>query len=315
MKQCPLAILVLICLCQIAKGASVVRKFSSVKIVNPMAFYPEGPQLIDDGLLVAEMPRDRIVLIGTGDTRSVWSEPGCGPTSIKKISTGGYWVLCHLGNHVVKLDSKFHTIATVSGTSSGRKLTWPNDGSTDSKGNLYVSSSGPFSLQAPAEGRIVFVEAKSNFATDVAEGYRYTNGVLVQEARKRILVSEHLNQRLLSFPIIKEGELGKPKEFFNFKKAPLVKDSYAQSGPDGLAVFTNGDIAVADYGNGRILFLSETGQYLSQLKVKYRFVTNMAISSDQKFLYVTMTESNSTQELHGIVEKFSISTRGSNHEI
>src|SRR5436305_15249842 len=73
------------------------KGFTADAIVNPNAYYPEGPQLIDEGLLVAEMPRHRIVLLAnSGERKTVWQADGCGPTSIKRIPSGGYWVLCHL---------------------------------------------------------------------------------------------------------------------------------------------------------------------------------------------------------------------------
>jgi sugar lactone lactonase YvrE len=284
------------------------REFVEDQIVNPTAFYPEGPQLVGEGLLVAEMAKDRVVLIGQNGTRTVWSEIGCGPTSIKKIPAGGFWVLCHLGHHVVRLDATFHTVLAVQQTTSGRRIMWPNDGSVDSAGDIYLSSSGLFSLQAPAEGRVVFIDAATNIATDLASGYRYTNGVLVQEGRHRVLVSEHLNRRVLSFPLLGRGRLGAPSVFFDFSAAPAVANAYSQSGPDGMAAFANGDVVVADYGNGRLLFVSDSGQYSSELRVRDRFVTNMAITRDEQSLYVVMTESNASPDLHGIVERFRIRT-------
>src|SRR5437879_2535618 len=92
-------------------------------VINPSAFYPEGPQLIDEGLLVAEMARDRIVLIANGGERkTVWQAEGCGPTSIKRIPSGGYWVLCHLGALVAKLSPAFQTVQTFKQTTSGRRI-------------------------------------------------------------------------------------------------------------------------------------------------------------------------------------------------
>src|SRR5258705_13606792 len=73
------------------------KEFTPDVLVNPNAYYPEGPQLIDEGLLVAEMPRHRIVLIpNSGERKTVWQADGCGPTSVKRIPSGGYWGLGHL---------------------------------------------------------------------------------------------------------------------------------------------------------------------------------------------------------------------------
>ena len=289
-----------------ARAAGDLKQFVPSALVNPTAFYPEGPQLIAEGLLVAEMPKNRVVLIDEGQIKTVWHAEGCGPTSIKKIPPGGYWVLCHLGHFVARLDENFATIRIIDQTTSARRIAWPNDASVDSAGNLYLSSSGQFSLSAPAEGRVVFIVERSNIASDLAGGLRYTNGVLVQEGKRRVLVSEHLRRRILAFPLMEPGKLGSPVVFFDFNDAPAIPDAYEQSGPDGMAAFTDGDICVADYGNGRIIVLSESGRFLEQFLVQYRFVTNMAIAKSQKSIFVMMTESNASPDLHGVVQEFKI---------
>lgn len=284
------------------------KRFVADVVVNPRAYYPEGPQLIAAGLLVAEMSKNRVVLLADGGSKVVWQavEP-CGPTSIKRMpDEQGYWVLCHLGNYVVRLNNRFETVTTLTATTSGRRITWPNDASMDSAGNLYLSSSGQFSLGAPPEGRVVFIDRATNMAVDVVGGLHYSNGVLVQERLKRILVSEHLNRRVLVLPLPQQGKPGKPAVFFDFRNAPPVADSYEQSGPDGIAAFADGDLCVADYGNGRILVLSSSGRFLTQIEVAYRFVTNLAISPDQTELFVTMTRDNLSPELDGIVQRFKV---------
>ncbi|HEY3180788.1 MAG TPA: SMP-30/gluconolactonase/LRE family protein [Casimicrobiaceae bacterium] len=290
-----------------ARADAPHKEFTPDVVVNPNAYYPEGPQLIDEGLLVAEMPRHRIVLLAnSGERKTVWHADGCGPTSIKRIPSGGYWVLCHLAGYVVRLSPTFQTLQTFAQTTSGRRISWPNDASVDSAGNLYLSSSGLFSLQAPAEGRVVFIDVGTGTASDIASGIRYSNGVLVQERQKRVLVSEHLNRRMLAFPLLDKGKLGPSTIFFDFKSAPTAPDAYEQSGPDGIAAFADGDIAVADYGNGRILLLSGNGKYLTQIPLKYRFVTNLAIARDQRTIFVTMTRDNSSPEMDGVVQAFKV---------
>ena len=287
-------------------SAPLAKRFLPAEIVNPLAYYPEGPQLIAEGLLVSEMAKDRIVLLRRGHSEVMWSAAGCGPTSIKRIPTGGYWILCHLGHQVVRVDSEFHTSNVFQYTMSGRRITWPNDASVDAKGSVYLSSSGPFSLDAAPQGRVVFIDLETGAPQDLVTGIRYSNGVLVQEGKGRVLVSEMLNRRILSYPLLGPGRLGSARTFFSFTDAPAVADPYELSGPDGIAEFGDGDILVADYGNGRILVISDQGRFLDQILVQYRFVTNMAIARDQESVYVLMTESNTSSDLHGMVQRFSV---------
>lgn len=285
------------------------QNFVASKAKAPPAYYPEGPQWIGKGLLVAEMPKDRIVLLSGGRAVPVWQQLGCGPTSVKRIPGGGYWVLCHLGHHVVRLDPDFKTVSRIAASADGKPISWPNDASVDADGNLYLSSAGIFSLSAPAEGRVIFIRRSTGEAVVIASGIRYSNGVLVQEKQRRLLVSEHLGRRVLAFPLGAPGVVGAPTVFFDFAAAPAVRAPYALSGADGLASFANGDICIADYGNGRIIVVSSTGKYVEQIPVEYRYVTNLAILPDQQRLFVTMTRDNTSEALDGVVREFLVHNR------
>jgi sugar lactone lactonase YvrE len=290
------------------------RRFVPAAVVHAQAHYPEGPQWLSDGrLLVAEMPRHRVIQLQGGKVATVFSQDGCGPTSVKALPRsqglaggGGYWILCHLGHRVLRVDDQFRVLATVTEAGVGRRLSWPNDGSVDEQGNLYLSSAGLFSLSAPAEGAVVRIEAASNRAQVLASGLRYSNGVRYQASRHRVLVSEHLNHRVLAFDLQADGKLGPSRVLFDFAHAPKVADAYELSGPDGIAVFRDGTLLVADYGNGRLLHLSDGGKLLAVVRVQLRFVTNMAIADDERSMFVVMTENNQSLELHGIVQRFDI---------
>ncbi|PWR20694.1 SMP-30/gluconolactonase/LRE family protein [Zavarzinia compransoris] len=286
------------------------RHFTPAQVLNPDARYPEGPQLLADGsLLSSEMPRDRVVRSAPAGTAAVWSEPGCGPTSVKRLPQGGYWVLCHLGHHVVRLGEDFTTIATVAAADDGSRITWPNDASVDAGGNLFLSSSGLFDDRAPATGRLIRIAAADNRAQVLAGGIRYANGVLVQAAAGRVLVSEHLGGRVLAFPLLGPDRVGPPVVFFDFAGLPPVMRPYDLGGPDGIAAFADGEILVANYGNGRLIHLSARGDLLGIVPVDLRFVTNMAIAPDRRSLYVTMTRDNSNPRLDGVIQRFAVEGR------
>src|SRR5436190_23799246 len=86
------------CACGIANVAAEPshKTFTPDAIINPNAFYPAAPQLIHEGLLVAAMPRDRLVLIAnSGERRTLWHADGCGPPSHMRIPAGAYGELRH----------------------------------------------------------------------------------------------------------------------------------------------------------------------------------------------------------------------------
>ena len=287
--------------------AGPVTGFTPAEVIYPHARYPEGPQLTPQGLLVAEMPADRLALVAKGKpTRIVWTRPGCGPTSVKAIPSGGFWVLCHLDHRLVRLDNRFKTVTTITNDTGGKRIVWPNDGSVDAHGNLYFSSSGLYDLSAPPEGRVMFADAASNIVTELVGGIRYANGVRTDEAHGRLLVSEMLKGQVWAYPMIGPGKLGKPTPFFNFRDAPTPSPRYPLSGPDGIMVLPGGEVLVADYGNARLMLISQAGQLISVLPVRFPYVTNMALSPDQSEVYITMTQDNETPEEPGMVQAFKI---------
>ncbi|MDD3444869.1 MAG: SMP-30/gluconolactonase/LRE family protein [Zavarzinia sp.] len=301
--------LALLALLPFAPARAAHRVFEPAEIVNAEARYPEGPQLLADGsLLSAEMPMNRIVRSRPEGTETVWHDRGCGPTSVKRLPAGGFWVLCHLGHRVMRLSPDFETIAEITMADDGSRVTWPNDASVDSGGNLFLSSSGLFSLQAPATGRLIRIDAASNKAHVLAAGIHYSNGVLVQEALHRVLVSAHLDGRVLAFPLEAPDRVGPAAVFFDFRDAPAPAHPYDLGGPDGIAAFADGEVLVANYGNGRLILLSPEGKFEAVVPVALPYVTNMAISPDQKSLYVTMTRDNESSRLDGLVQRFAIRT-------
>lgn len=283
------------------------REVTPAEILNGDARYPEGPQLLADGsLLSAEMPMDRVVRSGPAGSETVWQERGCGPTSVKRLPDGGFWVLCHLGGRVARLSPTFKTLAHVEWAEDGSRITWPNDASVDSKGNLFLSSSGLFSRAAPATGRLIRIDAATLQAKVLAGGIHYCNGVLVQEALRRVLVSAHLDGQVLSFPLLAPDRVGPPSVFFDLGTVPPVDRPYDLGGPDGLAAFADGDVVIANYGNGRLIVVSGTGEFRMVIPVALPYVTNMAIAPDQESLYVTMTRDNRSSRLDGRVQRYAI---------
>ncbi|HUG77320.1 MAG TPA: SMP-30/gluconolactonase/LRE family protein, partial [Burkholderiales bacterium] len=111
-----------------------------------------------NALYWAEMPLHRIRRYAEGRASTVWEEPGCGPTSIKPDGRGGFWILCHLGHRVLRLDSGFNLVKRLEIDGAGNALSWPNDATVDRRGRLYFTSSGIFDLRAPAEGAVYFVD-------------------------------------------------------------------------------------------------------------------------------------------------------------
>ena len=262
------------------------------------ARYPEGALWHRGRLYYGEMARDIVVTSDLKTTQTFWHEAGCGPVSIAPYRADEFLVLCHLAHHVVRVSASGETVAVIERDSAGRAFVYPNASAADGDGGVYFSSSGTFSLTAPSTGAVLYLAADGKL-TRVAEGIRYANGVGVDAARKRLIVSSHLGRQLLSYALLGAGKLGARRVFFDFA-ANGIAHKYALAGPDGLEIDGAGDIVVAEYGEGRLHKISAGGVWLGSFGGFAPFVTDMALLPGGAAA-VTATFANDTPELAGEV--------------
>jgi gluconolactonase len=246
------------------------------------------------------MPRDRIRRLSKGSATTVWTQTGCGPTSIKPDGRDGFWILCHLAHRVVRVDRNFKVLVTLQRDAAGTPLAWPNDATTDSQGQLYFTSAGIFDLGAPAEGRVFFVDLQDQ-ARMLADGIRYANGIKLDEKGARLFVSEHLRRRVLVAKVTAPGKLEQPRVFFDLNATVLQRPQFPLAGPDGLHLGKNGDLYVAEYGASRVLEVSSEGVLRRVIPVPTQFVTNFAYWPERDQVVVTGTFSIDDRSMPGRV--------------
>jgi sugar lactone lactonase YvrE len=268
-------------------GRALTRELPST-VIETDTSNPESALWLGGKLYVTELPRDRVVVYD-GQTRSVWfQEQGCGPASIRQLSDGGdLMILCHIGARLVRVTSSGRVVARFTHDMQGRALRDPNDGDADGEGGLYFSDSGLYSAQAPATGRVYYWQPDGQIRL-VVDGMHYSNGVLVDRRNHRLLVSEHLGRRVLSFPIRPDHTLGNATVFFDLSTVYPPAYNTDLMGPDGLAMDENGNLFIAHDGAGRVLVVSSAGRLLNVFPVPMQWVTNVALSGDG-FLFVTGT--------------------------
>jgi sugar lactone lactonase YvrE len=246
-------------------------------VLDRAASYPEGPLWDGSRVLVAEMGADRVSAYQGQAKSTLFQERGCGPTAIAAYGQG-FLVLCHLRADVVAISRIGAVLRRWSRTDSGARLQNPNDATADGAGGVYFSDPGIFSRRAPVTGAVMHLSA-SGVLTQVAGGLWYANGVYFDAAGGRLLVSEHLRRRVLSFPVRADGSLGPSSVYVDINAAPPARglpDVYPEAGPDGIERDRNGDIVVAIYGEGRLLRYRGDGRFIGEIPIGPRYVTNLA---------------------------------------
>jgi sugar lactone lactonase YvrE len=239
--------------------------------------YPEGPIWVGERLLYAEMGAGKVVEWRAGQRRDFWGEPGCGPTAISVFREGQFIVLCHLSGRLVHLDAAGRKIGGYVAASDGEALRDPNDCHTDGKGGVLFTDAGLFAQGAPATGKVFHLGADGTMRK-LLDGFYYANGIAVDFAGKRLLVSEHLARKVWQFDLRDDVSVTNRRLFLDVGKY-LADDEigYAETGPDGIEVDRDGTVFVPVYGAGRIMAVAPDGT-VSKIPVPMKFVTNLAIS-------------------------------------
>ena len=245
------------------------------------ASYPEGPLWVADRLLYAEMPLDRVMEWRAGEKagekRVFWSEPGCGPTAIAAYRNSGFVVLCHLGGRLVHVDAGGRKLGAFAASSAGEALRNPNDGHTDGRGGVFFTDAGAFMQGAPATGKVFHLAADGSLRK-VLDGVYYANGIAVDFAKRRLLVSEHLGGKVWQFDLRDDLSIANRRIFFDLSRYFAREEiDYAETGPDGIEVDREGYVYIPVYGAGRMMIVAPDGT-VSKVPVSVKFVTNIAVS-------------------------------------
>lgn len=265
--------------------------------------YPEGPVWIGGTLYWAEMGADRVMAWDGGEPRVAWTRDGCGPTALARYRKAQIVVLCHLEGALAVLDGDLRLLGMIRAATDGTALRDPNDASADRAGGVWFSDPGPFTRAAGRLGRVYYL-APDGTLTSYADGLFYSNGVHVDAAGDRLLVSEHLARRILAYPITATG-LGPAETLVELDRLGLPPSGYPQAGPDGLEIGPDGTLWFAEYGAGRLLGWHPDRGLVSVATTDAQFITNIAFGPDG-LVAVTAPMENARPPFPGIISVFKI---------
>lgn len=270
-------------------------------VINPEAHYPEGPLWYAGRLLYTEMGADRVRAWDGRGNAVLWKRAGCGPTSIADGGAGTLIVLCHLQNALVRVDLSGATRAIIDRDDKGARFPTPNASINDGKGGIYFSSSGTFSPLAPAEGSVLYLPAGEDTPRRLATGIHYANGVALARDGRTLFVSEHLERRVLAYPVEDDGSLGLRRVFVLLDQVAPPGPRGWEVGPDGLAVDRRGNLFIAEYGAGRVLVVDGKGALIATIAIPERYVTAPAFGPNEARVFVTAPSNNTTPPFVGKV--------------
>ena len=159
---------------------------------------------------------------------------------------------CHVAGDLVVIGKDGAPIARLSSVQDARPLGNPNDISSDGAGGAFLSDSGTFAPDAPADGRVLWLSPQLELH-EVATDLHYPNGVAFDPATNSLFVAEHLGRRVLRFQLEAANRVVSRTTYFDFAQHPETAPWMTWLvGPDGIRLLPNGALPVAFYGMGKI---------------------------------------------------------------
>ena len=203
-----------------------------------------------------------------------------------KVLADGTHLVCDGSRHaVLRLDAKGRLLKPASTACNGVKLRAPNDLCLDTRhGGFYFTDPGGSGLKSPIGTVHYYAKGKTHL---VAKGLAFPNGIVLRPDGMTLLVAESQRNRVLAFPVLGPGKVGKMAVFVDLpKKDP--KKGQIDNQPDGMCLDEAGNLYVAHYGMGQVQVVSPAGKVVRRYRGGTLTTSNVAFGGkDRDVLYVT----------------------------
>lgn len=254
----------------------------------------EGPAVDAAGnVYFTDLPRDRILRLGTDKTVSTFRQPANNPNGLvfdaqmRLIAAERGDTATNSPGRITRTDMKTGRIEVLAETYKGASVGTPNDVTFDRRGRIYFSAGGNV-YRIDTDGRVDQV-----VAAPVVDS---SNGVMLSLDDRHLYVVE-MNRgpngprRVRVFDLSPDGTASNPRVFHDF---------FPGRGGDGMAIDVEGNLYVAagmnrprgttetlDVETGVHVF-SPAGALILHIPIPTDIITNVSFGGpDLKSLYVT----------------------------
>ncbi len=250
----------------------------------PVDSFLEGPVFDSAGnLFVTDIPFGRIFRIDPSGNWTQIAEYDGEPNGMKFLNEREL-VITDYRNGLMRCDVATGAVSALLERRNSERFKGVNDLVFDSQGNLYFTDQGQTGLHDPT-GRVF--RLRPNGCLDMLlDTIPSPNGVALSPDEKVLYVAVTRGNAVWRTPLHPDGSVSKVSAYFT---------SYGPSGPDGLAVDTQGRLVVANPGLGYAWVLNTRAEPVWVLRsLTGNSLTNIAFGGeDHKALYCTESTSGS----------------------
>lgn len=242
----------------------------------------EGPAFDRDGMLwCVDIPYGRIFRVSPTGTFSMVVEYDGEPNGLA-IHRDGRIFIADYAHGIMVLDPTIGQVTPFVTRVRLERLKAVNDLVFASNGDLYFTDQGLTGLHDPT-GRVFRVRANGHVDC-LLDNIPSPNGIALDPTETTLYVAVTRANSIWRVPLLADGGVAKVGNFIQLSGG---------GGPDGLAVDSEGNLAVAHIGLGVIWQFSARGEPMARIQSTIgHHTTNMAYGGpDGRTLFITESES------------------------
>ena len=281
LRNCLLSLLV------VAGGAPDARA-EAVKVLNDDAHFAEGPVWYHGKLYYVEYDRNSVTTWDGAKNSIFWSKPGCGPSAVVPTSRGEFLTTCYDSGTIGRISADGKDLPPYTHDRVGNRFVGPNDFAPDHRGGIYFTCSG--TAPGPViDGKIFYLAADGTISEKAADVHS-ANGIVVSNDGKTLYAIETEEHRLIEFRIGPDASLSGRRIFLDLDE---LTHNVTHIYPDGVKIDSKGQLYIGQNPRdphaplaGTIFVVDAAGALLRTLKLPSPGVPNLALSPDEKTVYV-----------------------------
>jgi gluconolactonase len=293
---------VLLSVLAIASVASYARA-EGIKVLNDDAHFAEGPIWYHGKLYYVEYDRNSVTAWDGVRNTIFWSKPGCGPSAVLATARGEFLTTCYDSGTIGRISADGKDLAPYSHDKDGNAFVGPNDFAPDRHGGIYFTCSG--TAPGPVIDGKIFYIAPDGTITQKAADVHSANGIVVSNDGKILYAIETEEHRLLQFKIGPDASLSERRIFLDVDE---LTHNVGHIYPDGVKIDSRGHFYIGQNPRdihaplaGTIFIVDAAGKLLRTLKLPSPGVPNLALSADEKTVYVMALDQVDKSPYHGKV--------------
>jgi gluconolactonase len=274
-----------------------------VKVLNDDAHFAEGPVWYHGKLYYVEYDRNSVTTWDGAKNTQFWSKPGCGPSAVIPTAKGEFLTTCYDSGTIGRISADGKDLPAYTHDKDGNRFVGPNDFAPDHRGGIYFTCSG--TAPGPViDGKIFYLAADGTISQKAADVHS-ANGIVVSNDGKILYVIETEDHRLIQFHIGADGSLSERRVFLDLDE---LTQHVGHIYPDGVKMDSQGHLYIGQNPRdvhaplaGTIFVVDAQGKLLRTLKLPSPGVPNLALSPDEKTVYVMALDQLDKSPYHGKV--------------